>query len=291
MVGLRPAAGLAVCFAASGSAPAAAIKAKSRVAASTREHDYCECLGWWDTYNVFGIQCGWGLEYVTLLKHGVSMEKAGKLLGDQVCTNFLKRFPDDSPMYCVNVDQANTPEWNGQQWCYTSAWCQNKTGNGKNITAGVGWKTCTPGVDDMLRDRTPEQLIEIAEKYDMDVGLLAKMAYPVWQGDKWPAVAPFWPKAGRSGGSISPTAAMTLLSVEVSQTQRLSAELESRMRQVVSNGTAMVFDSANTRPPFAIVFGSKLYEVQQTADWEAQWVAKNMSKTTQLVCVQGCDDF
>merc|ERR1719401_838450 len=82
---------------------------------------------------------------------------------------------------CVKVAPDNdAAQWYGQSWCYVSSECQNLNGGvhvkGKTVSA----KFCTEAEDEVLSEKSPEQLMEWYNRYNQSglspmLGLVVKM--------------------------------------------------------------------------------------------------------------------
>merc|ERR1719436_740711 len=115
--------------------------------------------------------------------------------------------------------------------------------------ATASWKKCSPGQDRLLGEMTPDELNKVKGDENLNLGLLTKMAYPIWAKTKWPEVKGFF------------------LAPEGAEAAALSPELRGELQQVIDAGRPMVFNSKDGHPPFVIVWGKKVYEVLHSTDY------------------------
>jgi len=120
----------------------------------------CSCLSWTEAY-ASGVQCGQGLE-------GGSSE---------MCEGFFARMGNN---YCASIVQGWAPgSWQGGTWCFVSSGCIELNG-GRPVTQAVSWKVCQAGADISLRGMHPLNLYALSKAQNLDLGILTKMAYPVF---------------------------------------------------------------------------------------------------------------
>lgn len=193
---------------------------------------------------------------------------AADYIGDAFCKNYYERLPKEQN-YCSNYHFVNRPNQpDGGQWCYVSSECQNLHG-GNQVTTGISWKGCDNKKDSMMRNMTLDQLQAWQASDDLDIGILVKFAYPVFEKIPWESVRAFF---GLEGAPLEEHGAKM-------------------MQDIVDSKQPLVFSSVNGHPPFGVIVGDKTYEVRLTEGWEAQWNASHMGKITELVCVKGCGDI
>jgi len=272
MLHLRGLAGL-VCLLAGVVGGASAHLRHLRSAAAHRQpalegsQDACGCLSWQHVYKARGVKCGQGNELHVVTKSLKPLWLAQKMVGDEFCEKFFHRIPAS---FCVNVDQNNAPAWwFGGQWCYVSSECKQLRGGHPVQGTNVSWKMCTDAQDETLREKTPEELDEIRGKLDLDLGLLVKFAYPVWQLEKWPHVESFF--------------------APVNGTLMMYARgRRADLQRVVNSGIPMLFDSLDGHPPFYIVTGRKRYKINFKEGGLQSYIAGHMGEVNNMTCLEGC---
>jgi len=226
----------------------------------------CKCLNWREAYRMPGVVCGMAAEFYVATGKGTPGPKARKLLGDEFCGKFFERINDD---FCVNMDFTHAPgSFRGSQWCLVSSECTALFGGKRLPGTDLSWRFCAEG-DHRLRDKTPEELDRIRETKDLDLGLLTKFAYPIWQGAKWPDVGQYILGAG----------AATLR--ENDGRDDLTALLRS--------GDPMLFDSRDTHPPFHVVSGGKVYQIDFKPGGRRAYAKGQMSEVNWIRCIEGCN--
>merc|ERR1719401_45286 len=90
----------------------------------------------------------------------------------------------------------------------------------------------------------------MSQEQDLGLGLLLKFAFPQIEG-----VGPKWPKA------------KDFLIPEQGNTAWLekgAGAVASQIQEAIKSGTPTLIDSRNGHPPFAVIQGTKLYQVQFT---------------------------
>lgn len=231
----------------------------------TRQQSACSCLNWRSVYSDYRVNCGQALEFHLVTKRGVTGAKASRMIGDEFCGKFFKRINDN---FCVNADFTHAPsEWTGRQWCYVSSECTQLRGGRPLPGSNASWKFCAQD-DNMLRMKTPNQLDTLRGKLDLDLGLMAKFAYPIWQAGKWPEVQHFLLGGGAAGLRAD------------------SGRVD--LEQVVASGDPMLFDSPTGHPPFHIVMGPGVYKVDFTEHGRQKYAQGRMGAVNGLKCLQGC---
>jgi len=223
----------------------------------------CECLNWAVVYKKKGAICGQGHELSFQITTGTTPWLAKIMHGEDVCHNFFHRINDNS---CMNVVMANDPDkWYSGQWCYVSKECpQAQPTNGSSLVAA---KLCTPGVDPMLRDRSPEELHRWANGNNLDMGLVVRMAYPVESEAKWPLVKAYF-------GQESDVAS-----------KAVNASVLAKLKALQESGRPIVLDSHNRHLPYAVVTGSKAFLLEKDA---VNMVSGQPFTFTSWKCVKGC---
>lgn len=226
----------------------------------------CRCLNWREAYRTNGVGCGRALEYYLLTGKGVPGPKAAKMVGEEFCGKFFQRI---DASFCVNVEFTHAPTtYRGRQWCYVSSKC-TQLGGGKAVEgSNVSWRFCAEG-DEMLRKKMPPELDHIRGTKDLDLGLIVKFAYPIWQRERWPAVQKYF--LGAQAAAL--------------RAEHGRADLE----EVVRSGEPMLFDSKDEHPPFHIIVGSKIYQIIFAPFGRQNYVKGKMGDVTKLLCLSGCD--
>mmetsp|Transcript_13930 Transcript_13930/g.32669 ORF Transcript_13930/g.32669 Transcript_13930/m.32669 type:complete len:279 (-) Transcript_13930:182-1018(-) len=237
-----------------------------------REHapqgkeDACVCLPWKQVYSKRGVVCGSALEYFFATKTGTPWATANQMLGDEFCRRFFQQIPE---RFCLNVDMNNAPgQINAHQWCYVSPSCSHLNGGRPVLGTDASWKLCNEGDDDLLRSRSPEELNHLRGLHGLALGLLAKFAYPVWQGERWPAVQH--------------------LLLGQNRTELLAGSVRSDLQQLVASSKPMLFDSPSGHPPFHVVAGARVYKIDFTPSGHKAYRLGHMGNVTGLQCMQAC---
>jgi len=237
----------------------------------SHEADSCDCLGWADA-KAQGANCD--------------------SFGDDLCTRFIMRLPNEN--WCMNKQLVDTSSIG--QWCYVSQDCAASSATQWG-TMGVKTKSCTAD-EPKLGDKTFEELVAWSIANDMDVGLVAQFAYPIWGPEKLPDVLEHFHVTAPTPKDEAPTEkfeeAPTEKFLRLPESQDLYNRLEA---QKTSSGT-MFYNSRSGHPPFGVSEGSKFYWVNYgseilkvlnaTGDPGADFFAHpgviNIAK-----CVAGCE--
>lgn len=251
------------------------------------DDDNCRCLTWSDVYYAFGVKCGQGPErqagevWSTITDLRLKHMPLYNNIALEICDEFFMRWPLNNN-YCTNFDMMDV---NTTQWCYTSSACKD-LGGGKAVTSGVSWKTCKVGDDELLRDRTPEQLIAFNQmSHEQSIGYLVRQAYTVspyfLEGSKdlWLDVKEFFqgPENRTSFTSKRPDAA-------------------ARLQAIVDSKQPTIIDwEVGGSPPFYLVQGEKMFKVSYVEHVGGEgmgYYAKGMMKGlhTKIKCITGCED-
>lgn len=197
---------------------------------------------------------------------GLHLRQAQKMLQAEFCDRFYQHI-DDS--FCVNVDFNFQPgNWTAGQWCYVSSACSDLRGGERVEGTGLAWKLCA-GADSLLRSRSPRELDRVREEQNLDLGLAAKFAYPVWPHERWPAVAQLF---------LNPELAAW------------RAHLRADLQSVVASGRPMLFDSPDSKSPFHLVEGDKVYRIYLTPNGTENYKAGKMSGVNRMRCLKGCGE-
>lgn len=248
----------------------------------------CMCLNWKAVYEERRVKCGMQGRELRFLQDGGAgagetgskLERGQDEIRGQYCDSFFQRLNGSQ---CVNFGHNNDVGFkqNGQ-WCYVSSECSDWAASPVADVPSLSWKMCAGG-DEQLGDNPIDGIAEIARNSDLDVGLVLKMAYPMW-GDRdgpkitWPHVQSVW---GR--GSASDLASM-------------DRDVRWGMRWLVSRNKPMVFRAGeNDAKALGVVVGEKAYEVR-TVKYEPSvpdsvgqaFALKHPNARSELVCVSGC---
>jgi len=239
---------------------AESVLTRSAHAGSAQEPD-CSCLNWKQAYQRDATRCGLSNEfYFATSQHAPSssamLATLKGMMGGEFCDRFYQTLDDN---FCVNVNMGD----DRGQWCYVSAACAEGTAV---PGAALSWKQCG-AQDTQLRDFTPTRLSAFAADNNLDLGLLHKMSYPLYQGHLWGDVEAFWGLGGKSASSMLPA-------------------VRQEIQAIVDSGKPYSFDTAeDNHPPHRIVVGRTVYAVSSSPtasmDHPGSWNA--------LTCVSGCD--
>lgn len=198
------------------------------------ESGACSCLAWHDVYKSRGVSCGAGGEFPGPMRMKAFFAK-------EFCTHFFEAVKGN---FCA---QAHFNQQKTDQWCYVSSDCDS----GKHVKGveQVKWKLCKEGEDETLGAKTPKELYRMSQEQDLDIGLLAKMAYPVWHGKTWKEVHSFFRPAESQ-----------------SSTKKISAPLQAQLEELRKSGKPMLFDNGFNPHPFHIMMGKQYCIVEFTED-------------------------
>mmetsp|Transcript_1314 Transcript_1314/g.3768 ORF Transcript_1314/g.3768 Transcript_1314/m.3768 type:complete len:238 (-) Transcript_1314:33-746(-) len=189
--------------------------------------------------------------------------------GEEFCGGFFLHM---SGNICVNQGMGSGKK--AEQYCFVSPACQQLNGGG-HISDKIAMKVCT-AADERLVDKTPEEIEALSVKDDLDRGLVVKMAYPILPKTRW-SIA----KAYLTGDFTSGRAKLTS-----DQTNELSA--------IGRSGKTAVIDSNSGHPPFAVVAGSRVYEIKLQMGnliklvGGGKQVFEHPSQLTYMTCVSDC---
>lgn len=254
--------------------------------------DKCACLPWKDVYRNTGavnsvrpITCGEGAEFsYEITRSGRPWRIVTKdPTGDEVCSQFYKRLPGNACMN-ANFTITDTDALEQRQWCWVSAGCHFLNGGAvplekwKNLTLPemqtlVGWKYCTACEDELMAEKTVEELQNLQAAADLDLALLVKMSYPTFNNETW----------AHSKGMLEGTA-------------HFAQERHAVIQRIVDSGKHMAYNSpefehvdmANERPWKQVVglsVGKKAYEVRRAEGAQSR---RHPGANSELACVVGC---
>jgi len=203
---------------------AAMLVSASALHISNIDDENCKCLRWPDAYTYYGKTCDGG---------------------EELCTGFFMHMNNN---YCVaqNIGEGNAE----LEYCFVSAACPDHMLNGATLTFGrLKAKYCTDA-EERIGAKTPEELNALADKDDLDRGLLMKLAYPTAKRNRmWPDIKPYFTQAKADW--------------PVTVTEGALHKLE----EIRMTGAPTVVDSHDGQPPFAVVWGNKAYEIAERETW------------------------
>merc|ERR1719401_2746148 len=199
----------------------------------------------------------------------VPMWQIKALVSRDICVNFFEKLTD---RMCLNTDfNVNADTLETKQWCWVSPNCTELNGGYGMGPGNTGVKYCTSGKDNMAQDWTMDDLVKMRNEHKVSIGMLARWAYPTWQGLAWPVVKQFW--TNRSAAK---------------ENDLFPDEFEA-MQRLVDSGKPMIFNSGNPMPSkddiptwdahapwspgYALVMGSKAYELGRPDNFENMWAS------------------
>merc|ERR1712137_1438399 len=100
-----------------------------------------------------------------------------------MCEQFFERM---SHNYCVKAPSGEKENpFNGKMYCFVSSTCSsdNSLKGTQLVTDQVAEKGCTEA-DELLSDKSVEEIEALATKDNVDRGLMIKMAYDLFPGLK-----------------------------------------------------------------------------------------------------------
>merc|ERR1719229_568514 len=95
----------------------------------------------------------------------------------------------------------------------------------------------------------------MSKDQDLGLGLLLKMAFPQIEGEgpKWPLVKDFFiPEEGNQAWL-----------------KKGAGDMYTKIQSAIKSGTPWIMNSKNGHPPFAVIHGTKLYQVQFTESFQS----------------------
>jgi len=241
--------------------------------------DPCTCVNWKQAYATKGALCGGGHEMFHETRKGRPIWMARMKMGLEFCEFFYKRINEN---FCLNLDHVNEPDaWYGGQWCYVSEQC--KSAAPSNRTGSLRVKLCTEGKDNMLRDKSPEEVIEWARKNDFETGTVLKFAYPVERKAMWPLVKDAF--MAPTDLTVIPNPLELMNNPVGKAALRESTETaHSRLGEIIASNKPVVLDSHEGTPPFAVIRGDMVHLV--TYDHSPDF--HHLGSLTEIKCVAGC---
>lgn len=270
----------------------------------------CKCLNWQTVYKDYAVECGVGSEMYHLAKYGLSPRKLeGEDIGFRFCLEFFQVLDNN---LCVNADwttyMGSGKAWHGQQWCYVSAECDELNGGDAvpdyvskplddaiphmkfSDKLEVSWKICKQGEDDMLRYKTPSQLVEIAKASDVRLGHLAKFAYPrAWTGTSFDEYKDVFEEVDADHNKSSTLALQQLTKKKKFSNKPGHDKLEKDLRTWIALHRPFVADSLSGQPPFEIFLGRTLWQIKQSPKARMMEAMGHYGRVQTLECVFACD--
>lgn len=224
----------------------------------------CDCVGYQDAFSSLHADCS--------------------ILGDELCTKFIKRIPNEK--ICMNEMIGKSD----MQWCYVSPSCaegQALQWANPLLSLFLGksaakWKKCG-ATEKSFGQMTVTELAAWCNKNDMDLGLVAQFAYPTWAEDKLPAVWSFW--------GVHPPAGAPESSFRVAP---VSDTLKNKLLAQTASGKPMFFSSPSGHPPFGVSEGKALYYINFGKKIEEQArkggdFFEHPGIINDIKCIAGCD--
>jgi len=237
---------------------ALAALASTEALLASRGQDACACLNWQQVYRSKQAECGKALELYQISKQGLQAENKY----EEFCNKFYLHV---NTSMCLNVDFTHKPtDWDVAQWCYVSPQCQELRGGHKVPDSQLNWKICSEK-DKLTRTMSPLQLDRIRGRQSLDLGLLAKFSYPIWQADRWPVLEKQFMGPGPLSG------------------------LRQDLQQVVDSGEPMLFNSMDGHPPFHVVVGQQIYRIDFKPEGKKNYQLGRMGEVNGIKCVKGCE--
>jgi hypothetical protein len=266
-----------------------ALAAPAAVALKVTGDDPCTCLKYKDVYDQGTLRkwkgsCGFtGLELANLKKNPIVSMGAYMDHGKEHCVQFFERLNDNM---CLNrnfdtpsesFDPAFITE--GEKWCYVSAEC-TELGNGQKVNENLAFKTCTSPTDKYMENVPPEDLLKLAQKFNVDFSILAKRSY---------ATAPVsWNQTTAEDREAAQQSGVYVLF----EHENPGAPEHKEGEKVDHIADLAVILNAGRRqdPPLWIAKGTKLYMISN-ADEETTEEAKEngrIAERSELTCLEGC---
>lgn len=225
----------------------------------------CACLPWVDVYTSKGVTCGQGKELKLFGMEGNKNAKAElpAAMYDEFCTRFFMHSYHNS---CYNP--AFGPS--SQQWCYVPEGCGGKAVEGSQVEMHECSKEAG---DDLLRNKTPEELDQMALTSNLEIGLFGKMSYTK-HDLRWSQV-----EGASSLTADNMKAAHTMESyygLKWNGPAAVSPEHRQALEAAIASGDATIFDTDNGHGGGTLILGSKIYGFLP------------FQKAMGYVCLQGC---
>jgi hypothetical protein len=269
------------------------IQLKHDLHKTTTKDDSCACMGWSSAYKA-GAKCGQGGEFHPLgdglmaipnfdaPKHRVNVTK-------EFCNMYFERLNDDNMCQREAWDSQLNDDYTPARkatWCYVSSNCtETNTGNTTGLEAApqfgypnvpaLKWKHCG-AADRKFGDMKFEELAAYALESKLELGFMAQFAYNTIEEGKLADVQEFWGlKKGDGAASTMPE------------------ELRSKLHSLKDSGATMFIGSSNSKPPYAVLEGQKLYWINSSdANEERKKNGEDLWEHKETMnawgCVAGC---
>jgi len=252
---------LRLLTAAAALAPAAALQVREEA---------CECLTYREAFNE--------KTHMFSCKH----------LGEDMCSTVYNLQEN----YCIN----SKDETSGIQQCYVDGSCQHLNG-GARINDKVSTKICDPSKGDRLMSSLSlEQLFGLARQFELDVGMMLKLAYPKSKGEKWTDAKKFWWRTEYGWGVLGKRkAAKSARDLEELGYGALTSA-EANMLQVAESQARVFFPSESGEPPYGVVQGHRAYEIKTNYTYAQEQIMKGNRLQAHpglyhtVHCLIGCED-
>ncbi|CAK0894544.1 unnamed protein product [Prorocentrum cordatum] len=246
----------------------------------------CDCLPWAGVYYDRLAACGRAQELYFLSKFGFSAAYAATEpisgLPHKVCNDFLKNLKDAS---CINVDLLPFPadDNTDKQWCYVSNDCDVLNGgedatntmgfqqagwNNLQSVSNLSWKkVCDQASGDViLKYKTVEELIALAEANDVSKSRMMRLAYPVlnatWSEAMWimEAIDNAW------DGSTSLNDIVDSLTAPPATYGDRLPQVFSMVTDAVKSEIGTILDTPGHGDNFHVIKGREVWIVQRIGD-------------------------
>lgn len=235
--------------------------------------DSCACLSWQEVYMMGSAKCGDAFEFPTISqwKHAVnghlldvnanfpstaaewmtSYDKAqgSDVLDSEYCDGMFLKMHGNT---CVKVASDNdATQWYGKSWCYVSSECQNLNGGVRVENKVVSAKFCIEGEDEMLSEKSPEQLM----KWVNDQRLAPKLALVVKMG---------YPYMGEGFSELMTLQYGNKTALSTEQIGPLGARFAT-LQEVIAKGKPVVYDYGDHASTKYVVYGQQLWKFNYPA--------------------------
>merc|ERR1719414_2526672 len=140
-----------------------------------------------------------------------------------------------------------------------------------------------------------EQLFALARQFDVDPGVLLKLAYPSSKGEKWTEAKKFWWRTEYGWEILGKRkAAKTARELEEIGYGALTSA-EANMLQIADSQARVFFPSETGEPPYGVVQGHRAYEIKTNYTYAQEQIMKgnrlqaHPSQYHIVTCVIGCE--
>lgn len=158
---------------------------QTSASATTASPEACKCLNWADAYAHHGASCEQDHELPQQAKpwwNLLATSKAKSKSTSALCGHLFEKYNDN---HCVNRQRApmELSSSHSDTWCIVSSRCLDLQGGGRMQGTDLSWKSCAQGADAMLRDLSPEEIIDASALHDADASLIFEYAYIAKEAD------------------------------------------------------------------------------------------------------------